>query len=723
MFICTSVHTFLTAGRCTGNKDSEIISDEIIDDPQESSKPSIPCSRESISGSFDSEELNGKIGGISGDSIQGSAGAFICDVDSVAWGLCGDTFDEREESSFEELLFVSGKQGVVVHAFSQFCRYSGVIKPEQANDAGEGKWVEWGPSTNLSPTFGVREEEESHHKTSQERTKTFHAEAAAEDGRSANTRIWMETFLTKVERVTSGSHNYTRFPRRPLFPNSVVVSFRILDQESHFLDLLSPGGTASCGQTNPSVNKTDVHLNSSIKAVAVDNVNNLKSGDKSSSYKCTKVFSSNSYRLVGFALVDISSKPVDINDGNCVKVLVSVARTVSWGIQWLYSVKVGEKLDAGPFEWIDFSFSDRFLICLSTSGTISLYGTMTGEYVASLNVSRMNGLGHSSRSQHHIGSRAVKRKFKRLFVFPHSLLLGVMDESGIIHAVPTNNHVHEDHFSFEDVLPYQYYSDHGFLTSWEVGGAEIGYQRILSNTSAAWGNTRLAAHGRNSCFIGKGNLEHINVKDSKRHNGSYPMSFSSVAQTSNEKKLRNPDSLSCLTRKAFIPLQGCGENDVICCSHFGVTRLIHRSSSEKKLCQVVHANLQLDCAVNDDSDFVIPAGETSPSEAVGCNFSGCLYLVTSRGLSVVLPSISAPPNFFPVEAIGYCLPDSSSSIKYGAGDLMGGRTTKPLSPWKVEVLDRALLYEHPEVAEKLCLENGKTLLFSTLALFLSFYFL
>lgn len=704
MLICLPVHIFLTAGRCISNKDSETISDEIVNDPQESSKPGITSSRESISGSSDFEELDGKTGCT-------SAGAFISDVDSVAWSLCGDTCDQHEESSFKELLFVSGKQGVVVHAFSQFGRFNGVVKPEQAKDVGEGKWVEWGPLANLSPTFGVQEEKESHHKASQERSNTSNAEAAAEDGGSANQRIWMETFLTKVERVTSGNHIYIRFPRRPLFPKSAVVSFRVLDQESHCLDLPSPGGTSSCGQTNPSINKSDLDLNSSITTLAADSVNSLKSGDMSSSYKCTKVFSNNSYRLVGFALVDISSTPVDTNEGNCVKVLVSVARTVSWGIQWLYSVKLGEKLDAGPFEWIDFSFSDRFLICLSTSGTISLYGTMTGEYVASLNVSRINGLGYSSSSRHQIGSLTIKRKFKRLFVFPYSLLLGVMDESGIIYVIPTSDHVHEDHFSFEDVLPYKYYSDHGLLTSWEVGGTEIGYQRVLSNTSAAWGISRLAAHGRNTCFIGKENLEHSNIKESKIQNGSYLMSFSSVAQTSNKKKLMLSDSLSCLTRKAFIPPPGCCEDDVICCSHFGVTRLIKRSSSEKKWCQVVHANLQLDRVVNDDSDIVMPAGETSQYEAVGCNFNGCLYLVTIRGLSVVLPSISAPPNFFPVEAIGYCLPNSSSSIKYGAGDLMGvGRTAKPLSPWKVEVLDRVLLYEHPEVAEKLCLENGKTLL-------------
>lgn len=704
MFICLSIHLFFTAGQCISNKDSEVFCDETVADPQE---PSISCSRESISGSSDSVELDGKVGYTSGVSFQGSTGAFISDVDSVAWALCGDTCDQHEDASFQELLFISGKQGVVVHAFSKFGKFSGVIKPDQAKDVGQGKWMEWGPSTTLSPGIEVQEEVESHHKTS--RRRTSHAEAPAEDGRSPSPKIWMQTFLSKVERVTSGGYIYTRYPKRPLSLNGVVVSFRIFDQQPQFSDLLS-GGTTSGNQTNPTMPIVGHMINT------LDSVSSLRSGATSGSYNCTKVFSNNLHRLVGFALVNISSTPVDTsyeNDGNYIKNLVSVARTVSWGIQWLYSAKLDEKLDTGPFEWIDFSFSDRFLICLSTHGTISLYGAMTGEYIASLNVLRTNGPGYSSSSWHCIGSLTIKRKFKRLFVFPHSLLLGVMDESGIIYVIPTDNHVHEDHFSFEDVLPYQYYSDLGLLMGWEVGGAEIGYQRVLSNTSEAQGISRLAGHGRNSRFIGKETLitENSHIKDSKSDNGSYLMSFSNATQILNENKLMLSDFPSCLIRKAFIPPSGCGEDDVICCSQFGVTRLIKRHSYEKRWCQVVHANLQLDFVVNDDINYVMPAGETFSNEAVGCNFNGCLYLVTRRGLSVVLPSISATPNFFPVEAIGYCLPNCSSSIKYGVGDLMGvGKTKKPFSPWKVEVLDRVILYEGLEVAEQLCLGNGKNLL-------------
>lgn len=725
------------------NKDPEITSDETFVNLHESSVPSISGSRENISGSSDSVELDSGIGYKSGVSFPGSTDAFIADVDSVAWGLCGDTCDQHEEASFQELLFVSGKHGVVVHAFSQFDESSEVIKPAQTSDVGQGMWVDWGPSTTLSPTFEVQKELKPHLKASGERSNTFHAEAT-EDGQSASPKIWMRTFLTKVERLTSAGDVYTRFPKRSSFPKNAVVSFRIFDQDSQFLDFLSHGSTTSCDQANPSmpvvgpiINKPDVDLSSSSVTLEDGSASNSRSGVTSSLYKCVKVFSNNSYRLVGFALINInptSVNPSYANDGKYSKVLVSVARIVSWGIQWIYSAKLEENLNTGPFEWIDFTFSHRFLITLSTSGSISLYGAMTGAHIASLNVVSINGPGYSLNSQElrndsrvpnqmrdklsdQIGSRTSKRRFKRLFVFPYSSLLGVMDESGVIYVILTDNHVPEDHSSFEDVLPYQYHSDLGLLTGWEVGGAEIGYQRVLCNTSALRDISRLALPGRNSCFIGsllsKENLEieHSNIKDSRSHSGSYIITSSGATQIMNQKKFMLSDFPSCLMRKTFLPVSGYSEDDVICCSAFGITRLIKRYSCEKKWCQVVHANLQLDFIVNDDINYGMPGWETSSDEAVGCNFNGFLYLVTEKGLSVVLPSISVPSHFFPVEAIGYSLPNCPSSIKCGAGDLMGvGGTKKPWSPWKVEVLDRVLLYEGPEVAEKLCLENGKNLL-------------
>ncbi|GFP83267.1 hypothetical protein PHJA_000470100 [Phtheirospermum japonicum] len=605
--------------------------------------------------------------------------AFISDVHSVAWGLCGDASDQHEETSFRELLFVSGKDGVVVHAFSQFNESSEAIKSAQESNVGKGMWVEWGPSI-------------------------------VEDGESASRKIWMRTFLTESKRLTSGTDVYTEFPKRPSFPSNVVVSFRIFDRDWQSSEQVNRSGSV----VGPNTSESDTDVSSSDMAREDDSASHAAS----SLYKCVKVFSNISYQLVGFA-VNIR----DANDGNYSKVQISAARIVSWGIQWLYSAKIDENLDGGPFEWIDFTFSCRFLICLGTSGLISLYGATTGEFMAFIDVVNNSGPGYCLSSQepkndsdvhnqmreklsHQIGSLACKRRFKRLFAFPYSSSLGVMDECGVIYVMHADNSVPEDHSSFENL-----FRELGLLTIWEVGGAEIGYQRVFSKPSAPRDLVRLSVLDRSSyCIDGLPSKEHprdggINIKDGS-HNGSYNTTSSGATQIMSQKNVLFSDYPPHLRRKVFLPPSRYSEDDITCCTPFGITRLIKRYSCEKKRCQVVHSNLQLDFIVNDEINYRTQSLETSTNEAVGCNFHGFLYLVTEKGLSVVLPSISVPSNFFPVGAIGYILPNCTSSLNCGAGILEIDGMKKPLLPWQVEVLDRVLLYEGPEVAEKLCLENG-----------------
>lgn len=125
---------FILAGRCVSDKDPEITSDETFVSPYESSVPKISGSVENVFSSSDSVEFVSGIGRTSGISLPGYTNTFISDVDSVAWGLCGSVCDQHERAPFQDLLFVSGKNGVVVHAFSQFVESSEVLKPEQACD-------------------------------------------------------------------------------------------------------------------------------------------------------------------------------------------------------------------------------------------------------------------------------------------------------------------------------------------------------------------------------------------------------------------------------------------------------------------------------------------------------------------------------------------------------------------------------------------------------------
>lgn len=98
--------------------------------------------------------------------------------------------------------------------------------------------------------------------------------------------------------------------------------------------------------------------------------------------------------------------------------------------------------------------------------------------------------------------------------------------------------------------------------------------------------------------------------------------------------------------------------------------------------------------------------EAFVGEAVGCTFGGWFYLVTEGGLSVVLPSISISSNFLPG------LLDIRPIIGRGIGcqvrdTLEINESKQPCPPWKLDVLDRVLLYESPEEADRLCLENGE----------------
>ncbi|GJW93912.1 ubiquitin-conjugating enzyme E2 variant 1C [Tanacetum coccineum] len=61
---------------------------------------------------------------------------------------------------------------------------------------------------------------------------------------------------------------------------------------------------------------------------------------------------------------------------------ILVGRIVSWGIQWVSLVKLHEDVYMVPVDqWTDFTFWDKYLICLSSDGQISFFGDITGEYI------------------------------------------------------------------------------------------------------------------------------------------------------------------------------------------------------------------------------------------------------------------------------------------------------------------------------------------------------
>lgn len=666
---------------------------------------------------------------------------FISDVSSVAWGICVDKCDQHEDTPFQDLLFVSGSHGVVVHAFPQFSKTNEVTKCIQEGDFGQGMWVDWGPSTTLSCNSEVQGESKLHFEASRETPNSIDVEAVEDLSASVAAKIWLRTFLTKVETLKSADGMYTRFPK---CCSKEMISFRILDQDSQLLDFIFHGSSpVSLEKENGTISPDDPLKNTSVNACSRpsimgledDNLSNSVSSGLNNFCKCIKVFSGDSHRLVGFALLLRDPIPVTTNDANerkCNQLFVAVARLANWGIQWVCSVKLEENAGRSRLsEWTDFSFSHTFLICLSASGLISFYGATTGEYVTCLDVTHICQLGYNPSSEeqeidsnalkdkmqeksfHHVGSFTGKRRFRRLVTSSNSSVLGVMDESGVTFVVCTDDHIPEDYFSFENLLHQHQHLGLGLLVGWEVGAAEIGYQRAFSNMSifqdVPW--------NRSSSFTGNLRGKELlkthesNFKDQRSQYGLHVANFYKTAQRLDQKKFSSTDFSSLHMRKVFLPLGGSNEDDVICFSPFGITRLMKKHSCLGKSCEVTHSDLHVDFIVGDDNSYNARGREARVKGAVGCNFHGFLYLVTEEGLSVVLPSLSVSSHFYPVEAIGYKLPSSTNSMRCQAGSLFGTEGIKNIwAPWKVEILDKVLLYEGPEEADQLCLENGTHLL-------------
>ncbi|XP_075644191.1 uncharacterized protein LOC142615332 [Castanea sativa] len=325
-----------------------------------------------------------------GESSMSDCCTFLGDVNSLAWGICGDTYDQHKDTSFRELLFVSGNHGVTVHAFCLPNRSSAMTTIAPEGDFGQGRWVEWGPSATLAQNMEVQEpstlcceapENVVDLNTAQEsndiRNNISKVSGDDELSKSIAPKKWLQSFFTKVESIKSDGTTRTRFPEKSSFPCSAkVVSFSLFNSN---LPLL--GFNYKCNSVSSKETGLDSEKGTSIKS-DLASVSNLKSDVLSnifgvgvkSLYKCSRVFSSNSHRFIGFFLTLVDALTVNTSDENGSGIynnLLLVARLESWGIQWVSSVKLEESLNVGPVvDWMDFCFSDDLLVCLNSSGLI-----------------------------------------------------------------------------------------------------------------------------------------------------------------------------------------------------------------------------------------------------------------------------------------------------------------------------------------------------------------
>ncbi|OIT05985.1 hypothetical protein A4A49_31582 [Nicotiana attenuata] len=661
----------------------------------------------------------------------------ISDVNTVAWGICEDLCSQHDSVPFKELLFVLGHEGVTVHAFCQSYMMSESIIPMEQDDVGQGLWVEWGPSTSSAqpagalydPTVQSNESlevsEMSGSSPTGERANSCSMEGKKEvSSESAGVKRWLRTFLTEVKTMNSDGKVYTKFPDKSSVPSSAsVVSFSNFLSCPQLLEFLFDGCPISHDKQNGNISAEDP-----TESICTDSTQMSPDAlvdQMSISYKCFSVFSNDAQCLIGFALntnKDVQTNTTNIDDGTGCKVLVAVARLIDWGMQWVCSVTVGKCPEGrSAIEWPEFRFSHAFLICLNVTGLVSFYVALTGEHIACIDLLNVCGVSTSLVSQeqknsslkiresrieekkcgqfiNQEGDYVGRRRFKRLFVCSHSLTFCVIDEYGLTYVLNVDDHIPKRYCSLEKLQPQYQQLGNEMLAAWEVGSAEIGYQRVFSDFFG--GKEQI-----NSSIIRESSFTANTHGERKYYSCGSSLSD---ATDVNKNRIFGSRSHSFHSRKVFIGIDGSKEDAVVCFSPFGLTRLVKKKYSEGNVkCQLFHSSLHVNLTVNDDSCYNIQGWDTIVDEAIGCSFHGSLYLVTKDGIAVVLPRLSFPSNFYPVEAIGYQQSCYSAGSKYGVHKVHEfERTKRPFSPWKVEVLDKALLYDGPEVADQLCFENG-----------------
>lgn len=660
--------------------------------------------------------------GESNHELSNSGHRFIADVNSLAWAACGDTYSHSMDAPFKDVLFVCGSYGVTVHAFCQHemsCQKIDCVSEPQMR---EGRWLEWGPHVMSDQNTVMQESCSSSQESSgglvqderQRRAEVSGGDNHKNLGRDeffcTGSKRWLHSFYIKAETVKSEGSVYIRLPVRSSFPCSArVVSFSIFGSNLAPADFLAHRqpergvkddvlGTVSDVVSDSSV---DSNVRSFIPHFESDVLSSFLGCGGNCFYSCSRVFSSHSFNLIGFVLSLVDSVLVgtteESNDSvyNGGRTFVVVAKLDSWGVQLISSIKL-RGCRAKVAEWTDFCFSEDLLVCLTASGLISFYAVVSGEYVTHLDIMQCGGhfsqisshdqgemsVGDDLRTEqggltpHQEAPRSkntcVRRRFRRLVGASNSSLFAAVDEAGVTYVICAGKHLtHKYYSSVKWQAPFQYV-ELGTLVGLDIAGADIGCQMTQIGKFNG-----LLSHDA-SCSFGFSDSKKI---DKRFHDSGGPLSF---------------------IRHVFVPTGLFSKDDCFCFSSLGITRLVKKRGGDPCDYQIVHHNLHFDSEEVHDDMFLDSQREmfhlkeskqSFIGEVVGCSFQGCLYLVTRCGLSVVLPSVSSSSYLF-----------SLKSLRHRQ---FGGSTAAGMTDWEIKVLDRVILYEGPEVAERLCLENGK----------------
>lgn len=655
----------------------------------------------------------------------------IHNVKSLAWGQFGDTYGHHEDFSFTEILCVTNDQEITIHAFCTPRKNSETFNPQHDSDATWGNWVVWGP------TLCRRSDElvcnSNGHFNSDCKLRSRHETDCRNLQSHSFAKKWLQSCFIELDAGVFDGHFLARFPRkRSSSCSSAVVSFSIYRLSLKFLELLS-NGTIS-GERKQTSFASANHPSSVAFDVPVTRTSMSSDGDDSDiSYKCCKVFSSDSYQKIGMVLESIENGKSITDDTarNTFRSFVIVLSVCPWGIEWLYATDM-QKLSLNlnmEDAWSDFQFSVNYLVFLHTSGLIFVMDANHGNPVSQFHVQDSCGLS-SIHSTHHFDPRHLmindrssvigmpdgssykftghpghgsgKLVFKRLVVSSSSMLIAVVDQYGTVYVIYANEHLPKCNKSSVPIPCYHDYFS-GIESGWEVAGYDVGNQKALFGGSMLEGTYTLR---RNATTGG--------LRKKSEHNTKvFGNGFHSCASASTGLFSSSCQHDPCTPpRRVLLPTEGCTVDDPISVSSFGVTRFV-TCSNKSEVSKLVHT-CQHVSSVLDERDLGVSHSKvpyiTRESNFLGkviaCCFQECIYLVTQDGLFVVLPLLLLSSNVFPTKTRSGFNSRSASRQYDLEYSLCMEKSNNLWIPWQVEIIDRVILYEGPEQADSICLRNG-----------------
>uniref|UniRef100_A0A0E0JEY2 Spatacsin C-terminal domain-containing protein n=1 Tax=Oryza punctata TaxID=4537 RepID=A0A0E0JEY2_ORYPU len=617
-------------------------------------------------------------------------------VKSLAWGQCYDASSQLEDSIFNEVLVVSDDDSITLHGFCH--SYKSTLTDNSELDTGDlhGEWKEWHPTQ-----CSVSEEDES------------------------GTKNCFRSFLTTISGSISDGKYQAKFPLKSSLPHSAeVVSFSIYDITLSFIKFWSSNYPSKTWMQNDTKSQQGF-------------LGHVPTTETSCNcqWECLKVLPSSSGYLIGLVLIRNEPVSCEVHQCNMKDILVVVIELNQWGIQWNFVADLQNVYDGAVpnQQWVDFQLSDDFLACLNSGGFVVIWNVRTCNIVASFSVlercrtdleiplgSVTPTVRTSNRENTCVGNHA-RRMFKRLVLASYSLVLAVVDEVGVVYLFYAKDILDfktSTHGNFH--LPSMFYRGDSFA-AWEAAGHDIGSVTFCSHRSVQ--QLLYDFSERDSPGVVRPRKRRKHCSSNENQVDSWPSGFSTTTPMKDGLAYTDTIAVSNPLRRVILPPCRLQEN-VISLSPFGLTRTFksHYADGNKHF-RIVHTNLLMASSFLDERDIdasflersSFQKDSTFTGECVLCSFQGYVYLITQDSLSVVLPSISVSSFSSHNNGIKFWQQTSAGGSACDALNLSSvNRPETRWKPWQIEVLDRALLYEGPAFADRLCWENGWDLKFSRL---------